>query len=56
MIPTGTVVALSLPSHPEYADVQFHNLAVLNAALAAYAVNHLVVRRDANIARKNAVA
>src|SRR6266404_266509 len=43
------------PTILDHADVEFDDLAVLNAALASNAVHHFVVQRDANGARKNAV-
>src|SRR5438093_11128090 len=32
------------PAILDYADVQLHNATILNAALAAYAVNHSIVK------------
>src|SRR5215831_13116734 len=37
------------------ADVELHNVAILNASLAADTVDHFVVKGDANVPRKNAV-
>src|SRR5205085_6155419 len=46
---------IAYPAILNDADVQLHNFALLNAPLAADAVNHFVVKRDANVARENAV-
>src|SRR5262249_58343072 len=43
------------PTIMDNADVELHNLAILNAPLAANAVHHFVIERDANVAGKNAV-
>src|SRR5207249_9436669 len=46
---------IAYPAILNYADVQFHNVAILNSPLAADAVNHFVVKRDADVTGKNAV-
>src|SRR6188472_3937800 len=37
------------------ADVEFHDIAILNTPLAANTVNHFVVKRDANVPGENAM-
>src|SRR6266480_3182293 len=43
------------PTVLDHADVQLHNIAVLNPALARDPVYNFVIERNANVPRKNAV-
>jgi len=43
------------PSLLDYADIELHDVAILNTSLAADSVHNLVVERDTDVARKNAM-
>jgi len=46
---------IAYPAILNNADVQFHNVAILNSPLAADAVNRFNMERDANVARETPV-
>src|SRR5205814_1148426 len=43
------------PALPDHADIQFHDIAVLDSAVPADAVHDLFVQRNADIARETAI-
>src|SRR4051794_38416623 len=47
---------IAYPSILNHSNIQLHDVAVLNPALTADPMNNLVVKRNANITRKNTVA
>src|SRR5262245_55103801 len=46
---------ISNPTLLNNPDVQFHDVAILNASLTTNTVDHFVIKRDANVPRENAM-